>query len=58
MTNEMKIAELNEQITEWRRQQEMIEDMINAAHERIDQLGGTEYWMAKFKVEKAEAEAV
>ncbi len=58
MKNGMIIAELQEQIQEWRRQQENIEDMIQAAHERIDHLGGGDHWRQAFNVEKAEAEAV
>lgn len=36
------MTELEEQIQGWRREQELIEDMIQEAHDRIDNLHNSE----------------
>jgi hypothetical protein len=38
--NEVIIEELKEQIKGWRQEQERIDDMVEAAHKRIDELSG------------------
>ncbi|WP_261381358.1 hypothetical protein [Paenibacillus cremeus] len=40
MKNERQIQELREQIAQWRLEAERIEDMIEAAYSRIDELVG------------------